>query len=526
MSGVQFSMRRSIILGVTCAVTIGHQLAALSISSSGSGATPTAAPKPSTAPPTSSAPNALPQAASQVGAQPEAPDQVTTLEESAQSLYKTGKFKKARRIYSKALESCNKETAASSGLQKVRILLGLGDCCYELDKYPEAIKQYSAALGPAKRWGTDNGALIERCLDSLGSSYFHDQQFEEAASLYEQLVKYDETVYGADSIQLLWTLLDLSSSYRELNRIEKRKDLQPRIMKLLLTSLTQQDNEGRAEPAGTEQKRPLPIMVWRPLGGNPDAIILCIHGLGLHATSFQGFAERMNKNNIGIAALDVRGFGSWQVARGHENLDFNRSLRDIEGLLSMIHTIEPGKPVFLLGESMGGAIVLRFASLHPDLIDGIISSVPADQRYKQKSDSLKVAVNFVRHKNTQMSVDDILDRAATRDSVSPDVFEDPLMRAELSPKELLKFQLFMIETTRLADKIQNIPVLMVQGMKDRLVKPGATISLYNNIASADRNLLLVGQCQHLIFEEVQTPDTVFDSVLVWLKDHMKKEVKE
>ena len=41
---------------------------------------------------------------------------------------------------------------------------------------------------------------------------------------------------------------------------------------------------------------------------------------------------------------------------------------------------------------------------------------------------------------------------------------------------------------------------MVQGMKDRLAKPGASVDIYNNISSEDRNLYLVGECQHLIFD--------------------------
>ncbi len=459
----------------------------------------------------------------------EANDQITMIERAAEAHYKASEFKQAGKSYKQALKLCDK-TATTDAMQKVRLLLGLGDCYYASEQYSEAIAQFNQALSLDKNLGTAGSALVERCLDNLASASFHRKKFEEAASIYQQLVKYDEQFYGTDSIELLWALLDLAASYRKLGEPEKNEQLRPRILALLHTALSQQasgaENNGRAMPAGTEQKRPLPLMAWRTASAKPDAVILCIHGLGLHATSFQGFAERMLKHNIGVAALDVRGFGSWQVARGHEKIDFDLSLGDIEGLIKLLHIAVPGTPIFLLGESMGGAIVLRFASMHPELINGVISAVPADKRYKQKTDSLKVAVNFVKHKDKQMPVYDILEKAATRDSVSPEVFDDPLMRAELSPSELLKFQVFMVETTRMANKIENTPVLMLQGMKDKLIKPGATIDLYNNISSADRNLLLVGECQHLIFEEVVTPDSVFDSVLAWINDHIKKTARE
>jgi Lysophospholipase len=92
----------------------------------------------------------------------------------------------------------------------------------------------------------------------------------------------------------------------------------------------------------------------------------------------------------------VRGFGSWTRAQGHEQVDFDCCLEDVKVALNSIRKANPNVPTFLVGESMGGAIALRGASLYPELMDGVISSVPAAERFRQKRTDLKVALEFLK----------------------------------------------------------------------------------------------------------------------------------
>ena len=323
-------------------------------------------------------------------------------------------------------------------------------------------------------------------------------------------------------MKVFWALLDLINIYKELNRMKDVDLLRARVLVILSAAIDKQDLEKgeRAQPAGTNEKRPIPLIIWRAKGEKPKGVIIAVHGLGMHSSSFQKFAERMNEENYSLCALDVRGFGSWKLARGREKVDLDSSLLDINGLVKLTHMKYPDLPVFVLGESMGGSLALRYAADYPHSINGVISCVPADRRYKSHKEFFQVAFNFIKHPNKPMSVENVLSRAATTDSVSKEAFEDPYMRADLSPKELIKFQFFMTQTALKAGAIKDCPVLMFQGMKDRLAKPGATIDLFNNLATEDRDLYLVGQCQHLIFEEVDTPDVVFQSLLAWLNNRI------
>jgi acylglycerol lipase len=442
------------------------------------------------------------------------------LEKTATAQYENGDFKDCLKTLKKALKALPQATADQS-TQRARLLKLQGDCFYQKEKYGEATDLYSSAITEFERAQPPNSVAYEDCLNALAGSYVHQRNFEKAAPVYEKLAKQTETTCGANSVQLIWAYLDLINIYRELHRLGDIDKLRTGLMEMLSANISNQDVESsRAKPAGASEQRPLPLILWPAKSARPRAMIIAIHGLGLHCASFKKYAERMNGEDISICAMDVRGFGSWRLARGREELDLRNSINDVRGLVKLAHLKHPGVPLFILGESMGGALTLRYAAEFPDTIDGVISCVPADRRYKEKRDAFRVAINFLKHPNKPMSVGNVLSRAATLDSVSPDVLTDPMMRVELSPKELVKFQLFMRETTLKASQIKNCPVLMVQGMKDRLAKPGASVDIYNNISSEDRNLYLVGECQHLIFEEVDTPDVVFKSVMVWLNNRI------
>src|SRR5262249_7147389 len=125
-----------------------------------------------------------------------------------------------------------------------------------------------------------------------------------------------------------------------------------------------------------------PCISWVDPAVPPRVALLCIHGLGLYSGSYQDFGRHLARGGIATFAIDVRGFGSWVTGKGEKDIDFNSCLDDIKSAVASIHTAYPNLPVFLLGESMGGAIALRFAVQHPEMIDGLISSVPGGERFK------------------------------------------------------------------------------------------------------------------------------------------------
>lgn len=256
----------------------------------------------------------------------------------------------------------------------------------------------------------------------------------------------------------------------------------------------------------TAPRQAPPCRTWVQAGDQqPIACLLCIHGLGLQSNSYEYFGNEQSKRGLAVYAIDVRGFGAWMNSKGKTKMNFDECLADIKQSLESIRAANPGKPVYLLGESMGGAIALRAASLYPDLVDGLISSVPAGERFNQGKTSAKVFLNLLTGLNISNIGQDIVNQATVNQKLKLQWEGDPLSRLNLTPQELIQFQDFMNSNHEAAKKLGSMPVLFVQGNGDQLVKPEGTWELFNSVASKDKSFFAVPG-EHLIFEEAQTQD--------------------
>ena len=264
-----------------------------------------------------------------------------------------------------------------------------------------------------------------------------------------------------------------------------------------------------------------PCVSWLTFGIPTRAVLLCVHGLGLHSDSFQTFGESISKLGIATYAIDVRGFGSWMDAKGHKDLDFKDCIADVKSTLEWLHRAHPQRPIFLLGESMGGAIVLHSAAQYPQLMDGLISAAASADRFQQKKTDLGVAFHALLGPNREYDIGKkIVDQAAgDNKKLEEEWTEDPLNRMKLSPMDLLVFQKFMNENLEEAKKIDSMPVLIVQGSKDGLVKPEGTQEIFDSLRTKDKQMAYVANGEHLIFEEGQCTQADIQGVAKWIFAH-------
>jgi len=271
------------------------------------------------------------------------------------------------------------------------------------------------------------------------------------------------------------------------------------------------------------QRGNAPCLRWIDSTMPPQAVILCIHGLGLHNGSYEDFGKRMSRLGYAVYAVDMRGFGSYKDADGKKQVDFDGCLSDIKSTLKVLHRAHANLPLFLLGESMGGAIALRATALYPDLVDGLISSVPSGERFKQGRSSLSVAMHLLEGPNKSFDVGTgVINQATVKPELKEAWANDPLNRMNLSPVELITFQKFMNQNHDIAPLIKDKPVLFVQGCNDKLVKPEGTVELFNELGTKDRKIQMIENGEHLIFEENQFSDAAIESLDNWIATRLAK----
>lgn len=277
------------------------------------------------------------------------------------------------------------------------------------------------------------------------------------------------------------------------------------------------------EPKKPAAIDPVPILIMVDETVKLKAVLVCVHGLGLHKENYQELGERIGKKGYGVYAMDVRGFGEFQNLEGvqERNCNFQKCLDDVCEALKLARSLHPGVPVFVLGESMGGAIAMRVTEEHPELMDGLISSVPGAKRWHATKSALQVGLKLVTGGKSVNVGKGVVADSTSNEELKERWSNDKMARLSLSPMELIQFQNFMNANEKNADKIKDKPVLMVQGAEDRLVRQDDNEAILNRIGSADKCLVFVKGGEHLIFEEGQFTDDAINLLCRWIDDHSK-----
>ena len=121
------------------------------------------------------------------------------------------------------------------------------------------------------------------------------------------------------------------------------------------------------------------------------AIILAVHGYNDYSNSFKIPATHLLKFGISTYTFDLRGFGKNKDKGDWYPLEIHT--QDLNHILEKIKTKNKGTKVFVMGESMGGAIVLSTIQRYNIKVDGVILIAPAvwnfSERNKIKSFFLK-----------------------------------------------------------------------------------------------------------------------------------------
>jgi len=274
--------------------------------------------------------------------------------------------------------------------------------------------------------------------------------------------------------------------------------------------------------APTVAPKEIKCVSWLP-EGKPKVAMLCIHGFSLHKGCYAAFGKEMAKDGIATYALDLRGFGELKSTSETSSLDFDGSLVDIKAVLEHIRKENPGIPVVILGESMGGAIALRATALYPHLVSGLISSVPARDRFGMSGGETKVAIKAglstifggynKKMDNVALSA---VQKISEKEEVRKEWKNDPLMRTDFSPKEFVQFDKFMSENLSAAAMVKETPVLFIQGTNDKLIRPAGTWKLFEKLNTSSRQMVFSKNSEHLIFEEAQFKPDDLKFVTTWI----------
>jgi acylglycerol lipase len=387
---------------------------------------------------------------------------------------------------------------------------------------PQSIEHYNTALRILDTGTSDQDSKLTRLHitrglnDALLKLDANDQLI---ASLKNETKLAQELNLHCDAG---WAFLKLSDVQRVAGNVQ---DADRSLDRAVIEFTRFFNSASTSEPAGEAESTDL----WEALDAGParppggfwlsktqpaKAVVLCIHGLGLHSGYYAALGKALSERGVTVAAMDVRGFGQWANSRADEQINIAASVDDAVNLVRVLKRLNTGVPVFLLGESMGGAIALR-AAPRAD-VSGVISSVPAADRYNSFATKLHVAWHVITAGNSAYDVRSDVVEKVSRDEALREAWEnDKLAKLEYAPTQLIGFDRFMNDNLKDAAAVEK-PVLITQGDKDELVKADSTVRLFRALSSKQKDLLLIGSAEHLIFEAGRFSDLLLDAIVSWM----------
>lgn len=120
----------------------------------------------------------------------------------------------------------------------------------------------------------------------------------------------------------------------------------------------------------------LPMKTWLPWDRPIEASIIGLHGFNDYNRAFDPPGKGMARRGFALYAFDQRGFGGSPqhgIWAGSDQM-----ISDLAAAARLAKAAHPDKPVYLLGESMGAAVILAAVAEQVDMpVDGIILAAPA-----------------------------------------------------------------------------------------------------------------------------------------------------
>ena len=255
---------------------------------------------------------------------------------------------------------------------------------------------------------------------------------------------------------------------------------------------------------------------WAPPGKVRGAVAL-VHGFGGYSGRYVAVAERFVDAGFAVTGFDLPGHGKSAGNRG--DASFGAIFEAIASHLEETRRRAPGAPVFLYGQSLGGALILKYAIERTPAISGAIASSPSVGILAPIAPWKIPLVRLMRSVSPSLVMNNPLELPAfSRDpKVVEGLRKDPLYHNKASAR--LGWDVLQLgEWFRHVHGTFPTPLLVMQGTGDRIVDPKATIDLAGRL-TGDVTLKTWDGMYHELHNEPEK-DQILGFMLAWMNGHV------
>ncbi|HLA83879.1 MAG TPA: lysophospholipase [Thermoguttaceae bacterium] len=242
------------------------------------------------------------------------------------------------------------------------------------------------------------------------------------------------------------------------------------------------------------------------------ALVIFVHGFTEHCGRYEHVAQALVARGVAVHALDLRGHGRSGGPRASIR-SFAEYLDDVDHYVERLRHKNSGKPLFLLGHSMGGIVAALLVIERRIPVDGLILSAPALKVGDDVFPLLRRLASLVSRIWPGLRLVRLGCRRLSRDPATVEHFRtDPLVFHGRFPvrsgTEILSAGRRVLRAARAI----HVPLLLLQGTADAVVDPEATRDLFAQAASPDKTLKLYDGLYHDLFGEPEKDQVIADLI--------------
>ncbi|KAI8583250.1 hypothetical protein K450DRAFT_222701 [Umbelopsis ramanniana AG] len=277
----------------------------------------------------------------------------------------------------------------------------------------------------------------------------------------------------------------------------------------------------------TSDNNQLFTRTWKAVG-NVKAKLVVVHGFGEHCGRYDELLKNFAAQGIESYSWDQRGFGETaKKANTQGNAQgWDTVLGDVDD--AILRNKEDGIPLFLMGHSMGGGIILSYLT-QGDRYEGAakltaaIASAPLIQLTNPPPAPVFFALRYIAAAvvpNFKYSVG-IDPSGISRDPAQVEKYKnDPLVN-DAATFATLKDMLVNGELLLKTSAKITTPILVAHGTADPINKFAASKVMFEHISSSDKNLLGFDDCYHELHHEVKdVKEKVTKDYIDWIEAHL------
>lgn len=252
-------------------------------------------------------------------------------------------------------------------------------------------------------------------------------------------------------------------------------------------------------------------------GDKSRGTLVVTHGLGEHSECYNRLANGLLPGDWDVYSWDLRGHGRSEGKRGTIR-DFTDYCDDLKCFVEFVRKDTGGKPIVLLGHSMGGLVVASAVIKHGDMgakslclsspLFGIAVQVP---KLKESLGKMVASVLPSLTLHNEINYGDLTHDHKVIEEYEKDVLRHDRISTFLFV-EMLNTVDFAIEH---APKIK-MPLYMQLSGDDRIVSRKRAELFFERAGSEKKELKVYEEYYHEIFNEVGR-DTVYSDLKSWLK---------